>query len=68
MLKDFLDTHSEDVIYHRNSYRRLLKFCLLLIFINAGLLGLIYYKSLSLETPKYFVTTTTGKLIEIFPS
>lgn len=53
--------------FYRDNYRRVLVALLLLIIINIGLLGMVYYQITNRPTPQYFATTSDGKIMKLQP-
>jgi intracellular multiplication protein IcmL len=64
---DRLALIGEQSQFYRNNYRRLLYFVLFLIIVAFILLGVIVYQHMTRPVPKYFATTSDGRLIEIQP-
>jgi len=55
----------EQTQFYRNNYRRLLHFVLFLNLVAFILLGVIVYQHMTRPIPKYFATTSDGRLVEI---
>lgn len=53
--------------FYRDSYRRLMVICLLLIFANCFVGYLVWYESTHQTLPKYFATTPDGTPIPLVP-
>ncbi len=51
--------------YYRDNYRRVMFFLLILIAIALGLSGVLAYQILTTSQPKYFASTTTGRVIPL---
>lgn len=67
MLKDFLETNSNDVIFVRNSFRRFIYIAYFLLFLNYLIVGVLLYNLFNIEPSTYFATTTDGRIINIYP-
>lgn len=58
---------AEQSQFYRDGYRRLFVLVFLLLIVGFGLLGIIIYQHINRPIPKYFATTSDGRLIEIKP-
>lgn len=67
MLKDFIESHSHDVLFVRNSFRRYVYVALFLIAINCCLVIFLYFNLLTIPKAQNFATTSDGRIIDIFP-
>ena len=50
---------------YRDNYRRVMVCLITLIFIGLGLLGILSYQIISTPKPKYYATTTTGRVVPL---
>jgi intracellular multiplication protein IcmL len=53
--------------FYRDSYRKLAAALLALIAIILALVGIIFYQTAHVPTPKYFATTESGRIIQLTP-
>lgn len=53
--------------FYRDGFRKIVFMLFVLMIIAYGLLGLIVYLHMTRPAPQYFVTTSSGRLIEITP-
>jgi len=53
--------------FYRDGFRKIVTMVFVLMIIAYGLLALIVYQHLTRPEPQYFVTTSSGRLIEITP-
>jgi len=53
--------------FYRDNYRKVFSALLLMIVVNIILLGIIYYQITNPPSPKYFATTSDGKIIKLQP-
>jgi intracellular multiplication protein IcmL len=53
--------------FYRDNYRKVFGALLLMIVVNIILLGLIYFIVTNPPSPKYFATTSEGKIIKLQP-
>ncbi len=53
--------------FHRNNFRRLITYLFILIILAYVLLATVVYLQVTQPLPKFFVTTSDGRLIEIQP-
>lgn len=53
--------------FYRDNYRRLMVFCLLLIFITFGLMAWLFYERTHKLPFQFYATTNDGKLIRLTP-
>ena len=53
--------------FYRDGFRKIVFMLFVLMMIAYGLLGIIVYQHMTRPTPQYFVTTSSGRLIEITP-
>lgn len=65
---DRVDSIDEHPNFFRNNYRRLFTVSFVLISIIFLLIALVFYQHYTRPIIKYFVTTSDGRLIEIYPS
>lgn len=67
MPQDRMQLIADSSQFYRNNYRRLIKFSFILIGVMFLLLGTLFYQYMTRPSVNYFVTTTDGRLVEIFP-
>lgn len=67
MPKAYITKKATDIIYLRNSYRKLIKFVLFLYLLMGLVLVQIFIYNFYSTKNDYFVVTTFGKLIAIPP-
>jgi hypothetical protein len=67
MLKDFIESNKDNVLFLRNSFRRYIYIALILLVINIGLVTFLYLNLLTVPTAQNFATTSDGRIIDIFP-
>lgn len=67
MLKIFLEQNRYDIVFFRNSYRRFITIAFVFLVINYILLGFLFWKQLHIKMPPNFVTTSDGRVINIYP-
>ena len=53
--------------FYRDNYRRVLSAVLILLLLNAGLVGIIIYQYTTRPEPKYFATSADGRITPIYP-
>lgn len=53
--------------FYRDNYRRIVIALLLMIFINLGLMGVIFYQITNPPIPKYFATSSDGRVTPLYP-
>ena len=53
--------------FYRDNFRRIVTLMLLLLLLNAALIGVCFYIYKTRPTPKYFATTADGKIIKLPP-
>ena len=53
--------------FYRDNYRRVVMGLLLMIVINLGLGGVIFYMVSHKQPPKYFATTADGRILPLYP-
>ncbi len=68
MPKAYIIQKSLDILYLRKFYKKLIKFIIILYIIMAVWLFKIFVYNFSITKNDYFVVTTAGQLIEIFPN
>lgn len=68
MLKIFLADNKDDIVFHRNSFRRLIYIALFLLVVNYLIIANMYWKLLNIKIPPNFATTSDGRVINIYPS
>ena len=68
MPKTYIIQKSLDILYLRKFYKKLIKFIIILYIIMAVWLFKIFVYNFSITKNDYFVVTTAGQLIEIFPN
>lgn len=68
MPKAYIAQKSLDILYLRKFYKKLIKFIIILYIIMAVWLFKIFVYNFSIIKNDYFVVTTAGQLIEIFPN
>lgn len=66
MPKEYIQKKIHDILYIRNNYRRAIKFAFFLIILNLSLIVYMYYQAVTAPQQPYFVTTSDGRLMEIF--
>lgn len=54
--------------FYRDGFRKLVTLLFVLMVIAYGLLAFIIYSHITRPEPKYFVTTSSGRLVEIAPT
>lgn len=54
--------------FYRDGFRKIVFMLFVLMIIAYALLGLIVYLYITRPAPQYFVTTSSGRLIEIMPT
>lgn len=52
-------------LFYRDNFRRLLILAFILVFIVFLLMGYILYQHFTKPSPKYFIATSDGRLVEI---
>jgi intracellular multiplication protein IcmL len=67
MAQDALEVVKLRRNFYRDSYRIVLMALLIAILVIAGLVGVIGYMMANKAAPRYFATTSTGKLIPMVP-
>lgn len=65
MPQNKLDIIATQSRFYQSNFRKLLTFNFMLVGLAYILLGVIFYLHFSRPTPKYFVATSDGRLIEI---
>lgn len=68
MPKAYIIQKSLDILYLRKFYKNLIKLIIILYIIMAVWLFKIFVYNFSITKNDYFVVTTAGQLIEIFPN
>lgn len=53
--------------FYRDNYRRLVLSLMFLLFIIIFLAGIVFYQIYNRPEPKYFATTTDGRIMQLFP-
>ena len=53
--------------FYRDNYRRVVIALLIMIFINLGLVGAVFYLITHRPTPQYFATTASGRILPLYP-
>lgn len=53
--------------FYRDNYRRLVLSLMFLLFIIIFLAGVVFYQIYNRPEPKYFATTTDGRIMQLFP-
>jgi intracellular multiplication protein IcmL len=53
--------------FYRDNYRRVVLALLILILINIFLAGVIFYQIANAPAPKYFATSTDGRITPLYP-
>jgi hypothetical protein len=59
---DYIDNNSR---FYQDSFRKLITFSYIMMTLAFILFGVIVYQDVNRPTPKYFVATSDGRLIEI---
>lgn len=67
MAEDALEVVTMRNAYYRDSYKRVLMAILLLLVLNGLLIAVIVYQHYSQPEPKYFATSTDGRITPIYP-
>ena len=67
MPKDHVALAQKQPGFYRANYVKLIYICMFLLLLNGLVIGLIFYKHLSIKQPPYFATTADGRLVEIKP-
>lgn len=67
MPKAYITQKSSDIIYLRAFYKKLIKLIILLYIILFISLAYTINYNFSINNNDYFIVTTTGQLIQIFP-
>lgn len=67
MLKQFIQSNIDNVLFMRNSYRRFIYIAIFLLIINFLLSGYLYFDLLTVPKTQCFATTTDGRIISITP-
>lgn len=67
MLKYFIESHSNDLFFIRNSFRRYVYMALFLLVLNGCLITFLYFNLLTVAKTQYFATTSDGRIINIYP-
>jgi polyferredoxin len=67
MPKNHIKKQATDVIYLKKYYKKLSRFLILLYLVMGVLLSKIFIYNFSTNQKSYFLITSFGKLIEIFP-
>lgn len=67
MPKAYIVKKSSDIIYLRSFYKKLIKLIIILYLILFVFLAYTINYNLSIKNNDYFVVTTSGQLIQIFP-
>lgn len=53
--------------FYRDNYRRLVLSLMFLLFVIVFLVGVVFYQIYNRPEPKYFATTTDGRIMQLFP-
>ncbi|MFA6409017.1 MAG: type IVB secretion system apparatus protein IcmL/DotI [Gammaproteobacteria bacterium] len=53
--------------FYRDNYRRVISALLLMILINFGLVGVVFYQISNVPTPQYFATGSDGRITPLYP-
>lgn len=67
MLKQFIASNIDNVLFLRNSYRRFIYIAIFLLIVNFLLAAYLYIDLLAVPQPQCFATTTDGRIISISP-
>lgn len=67
MLKHFVESNVNDMVFIRNSFRRYIYIAIFLIFVNYSLTAYLYYNLLTVKDAPNFATTTDGRIVNIYP-
>lgn len=67
MLKYYIEENKEDIVFHRNSFRRMIYIALFLLVVNYIVLACMYWRLLNIKIPPNFATTSDGRVINIYP-
>ncbi len=67
MLKGFIESNIDNVLFLRNSFRRYIYLALLLLLINCCLVIFLYLNLLTVPVAQNFATTSDGRIIDIYP-
>lgn len=65
MFKNFIQEKSDDPFFYRDGIRRFLILAVILIIINYFIIGVLLYRLVTVEQPKFFATTSDGRLLEL---
>lgn len=53
--------------FYRDNYRRMVIVLLVMLIINVALVGTVFYQIANRPEPRYFATTTDGRIMPIYP-
>jgi len=67
MSKNTDEIISRNNLFYRDSYRRVLKFLLLMMGLSVFLAALLIYTLYSRQLPSFYATTTTGQIVPMQP-
>ncbi len=65
MFKTFIQEKSDDPFFYRDGIRRFLVLAVILLVVNYGLIGVLFYRLISIPDTKFFATTSDGRLLEL---
>lgn len=53
--------------FYRDNYRRMILVLLVMLVINVFLVGIVFYQIVSRPEPKYFATSSDGRITQLYP-